>query len=326
MKRCLLLPLLCCSLSTALVGGPESSPTNDVPTVLLVVGAPGEDQYTGEFTAWTALWNKAATQASANLVIIGLDPPHSTNDLDLLRQTLASEPLKSPGDLWIVLIGHGTFDGREARFNLRGPDFSASDLAGWLKPFSRPLAVINCASASAPFIPALSAPNRVIVTATRSGHEQNYARFGRYFARSIADPEADLDKDGQTSLLEAFLAASHQVAEFYTVENRLATEHPLLDDNGDGLGTPGGDWFRGIHAVKKAAEGASLDGRRAHQFHLVRSALEQKLPSNVRAQRDKLELAISGLRDHKKEMDEDTYYRQLEELLIDLARIYDPGP
>jgi len=221
-----------------------------------------------------------------------------------------------------VLIGHGTFDGKEAKFNLRGPDLSAAELADWLKPVRRPLAVINCASSSGPFINKLSATNRVIVTATKSGFEQNYARFGRYMAEAIVDPHADLDRDGQTSVLEAFLMASRRVAEFYDTEGRLATEHALLDDNGDGLGTPA-DWFRGIRAVKKAKEGASADGLRAHQFHLIRSAQEQMLSSELRAKRDELELAIARLRDAKSQMKEDDYYRQLEKLAIEVARLYE---
>src|SRR5262249_53253088 len=156
--------------------------------------------------------------------------------------------------LWIVLIGHGTFDGREAKFNLRGPDLTEVELAEWLAPLKRPAAVINCASASGPFLNRLSGPNRVVVTATRSGHEQNLARFGQSLAESIADPRADLDKDGQISLLEAYLTASSRVAEYYKTHAQLATEHPLLDDNGDKLGTPP-DWFHGIRATKRAKDG-----------------------------------------------------------------------
>src|SRR5204862_8041330 len=150
----------------------------------------------------------------------------------------------------------------------------------------------------------LAATNRVIVTATRSGYEQNYARFGQFVAEAITDPQADLDKDGQTSLLEMFLAASQRVAEFYDANGRLATEHALLDDNGDRLGTPA-DWFRGIRAVKRAREGAPADGLRAHQFHLERSDAERKLAPEIRARRDELELAISRLRDTKNQVRED---------------------
>jgi hypothetical protein len=138
----------------------------------------------------------------------------------------------------------------------------------------------------------------------------------------LGDLAADLDKDGQTSLLEAFLMASRRVKEFYEEEGRLMTEHALLDDNGDGLGTPP-DWFRGIRATKTAKDGAALDGLRAHQFHLVRSETEMKLSAATRARRDELELSIARLRDAKRTMDEEEYYQKLEGLLFELARLYD---
>jgi hypothetical protein len=303
-----------------------SSATNgeECATVIVVVGAPGEASFGKNFGQWTALWEKASRDAGAKFVAVGPPQTNAVTDLEQLQQTLASEPKELSSELWLVLIGHGTFDGKEARFNLRGPDFSAGELEEWLKPFHRPLAIINCASSSGPFLNKLSASNRVVVTATRSGYEQNYARFGQFVAEAIADPRADLDKDGQTSLLEVFLAASQRVAEFYNSEGRLATEHALLDDNGDRLGTPA-DWFRGIRAVKKATGGAALDGLRAHQFHLVRSEQERKLSPETRSRRDELELAIARLRDSKSQIAQDDYYQQLEKLLIDVARLYDDG-
>jgi hypothetical protein len=301
--------------------GSNSTNTDDRVSVMVVVGAPGEDEYAKEFEKWASFWERASRDGGAKYLSIGAGRTNEMTDWEQLKQTLAAEPKELDGELWLVLIGHGTFDGKEAKFNLRGPDLSAGDLADWLKPVRRPLAVINCASSSGPFINKLSATNRVIVTATKSGYEQNYARFGRYMAEAIVDPQADLDKDGQTSLLEAFLMASGRVAEFYNTEGRLATEHALLDDNGDGLGTPA-DWFRGIRAVKKAKEGGSADGLRAHQLHLVRSDQEQKLSAQVRARRDELELAISRLRDTKNQAKEDDYYRQLEKLLLELATLY----
>jgi hypothetical protein len=290
-------------------------------TVVIVVGAPGEEEFGKSFAQWAGSWEKAAGKAGANVITIGLSPATAVPDREKLQQALASEP-KEGGEFWLVLIGHGTFDGKEAKFNLRGPDFSASELANWLQPFHRPIAVIDTASCSSPFINKLSAPGRVVISATRSGNEQNFTRFGRYLSEAVTDLEADLDKDGQTSLLEAFLIASRRVAEFYQVEGRLATEHPLLDDNGDGLGTPA-DWFRGIRAVKKAKDGAALDGLRAHQFHLVRNEAERNLPSTVRAKRDELELAIAKLRESKSQMGEDEYYGSLEKLLLDMAHLYE---
>jgi hypothetical protein len=195
-------------------------------------------------------------------------------------------------------------------------------LAEWLKPFSRPIAVINTASSSAPFLGKLSAQGRVVITATKSGFEQNYARFGQYLAIAIAEPQADLDKDGQTSLLEAFLTASHRVDEFYSAAGRLATELALLDDNADALGTRA-DWFRGIRPVRRAMDDAPLDGYRAHQFHLVHSEAENKMPPQLRAKRDQLELDVIKLRDTREKFSEGEYFSKLEALLYDIAQIYE---
>jgi hypothetical protein len=224
-----------------------------------------------------------------------------------------------------VLIGHGTFDGKEAKFNLRGPDLSDTELAEWLKPCRRPLAVIDCSSCSAPFLNRLSGKDRVVITATRTGSETNYARFGDFFSASIADPAADLDKDGQTSLLEAFIAASHRVEEFYKQAGRLSTEHALLDDNGDALGTPA-NWFQGTRATRAARNRAPLDGTRANQWHLLLSPAEQTMPGEARAKRDALELRIETLRGKKASMPEVEYYAQLEKLMLELARLYEPEP
>jgi hypothetical protein len=149
--------------------------------------------------------------------------------------------------------------------------------------------------------------------------------LGFYLAGTIVDPQADLDKDGQTSLLEAFLMAAQRVTDFYQTEGRLATEHALLDDNGDGLGTPA-DWFRGVRAVKRAEGGATLDGMRAHQLHLLRSGPDQRLSPAQRARRDELEQAIATLRETKSKLAEDDYYAQLERLLVEMARLLAAPP
>lgn len=303
------------ALALGLLGGDPTGP----PTLLLVVGAPGDPEYGQEFRSWADRWAEAGSAAGATVVRIGDDEPED-GDRDRLREALATAT-DDEGALWIVLIGHGTFDGRESKFNLRGPDVTAAEMAEWLGPIDRPVAIVNCASASGPFVNACSKDGRVVVTATRSGDEQNYARFGRYLAGSIADPAADLDKDDQVSLLEAFLTASGRLDEYYRTEARLATEHPLIDDNGDGLGTPA-DWFRGVRAVKRAAEGAEADGLRAHQLHLIPSDRERSMPAALRGRRDRLEAEIASLRDRKEALGEDAYYDALEPLMIELARLY----
>jgi len=293
------------------------------PAVVVVVGAPGTPEYGEQFGKWADLWKEACPKGGATCTIIGLDDAEAPGgDRIKLREVLDNESGQHSTALWLVLIGHGTFDGHTAKFNLRGPDVSAYDLARWLETLHRPVAVIDTTSSSAPFLSSLSAPGRVVITATKSGFEQNFARFGQFMAGSVADPQADLDKDGQTSLLEAFLIASHRVDEFYSAAGRLTTEHALLDDNGDGLGTRA-DWFRGIRPVQKAEDDAPLDGYRAHQFHLVPSELEKHMTPSLRAERDRLELEVMKLRDRKEEFSEDEYFSKLETLLLDITKIYD---
>lgn len=307
------------------VGAAEPAPgsaAGDVPSVVLVVGAPGESDYQTNFLRQATAWGATLERAGARHQVFDGGNGAQTNQWHLLKSALAAEPKLGTAPFWLVLIGHGTFNGKEARMNLVGPDVTATQLAEWLQPFQRPLVVVNATSSSAPFLNALSRTNRVVITSTRSGFEQNYARFGDYFARSVGAVEADLDQDGQTSVLEAFLHASAQVAEFYKTEGRLLTEHALIDDNGDALGTPA-DWFRGVRATKAAKGGASLDGVRAHQVHLVRSDADLALSLEQRARRDALELAIARLRDTRSKVPVDEYYRQLEILLLELARLYE---
>ena len=322
----------------------SAPPAGDRPSVVIVIGAEGTPEYGREFAKWADRWADAATRGGARVTQVGRGDAGSSDDAGggdggddkrRLQSLLDAESKGAKQPLWLVLIGHGTHDGREAKFNLRGPDLSDRELAEWLRDCPRPVAVINCASASAPYLNQLSAEGRVVVTATRSGHENNFARFGDYLSDAVAGPAsepvtgpttgpaADLDKDGQTSLLEAFLAASHRVAEFYKQEGRLATEHALLDDNGDGLGTPA-DWFRGVRATRSAKDGAAPDGARAHQWHLLPTPGERAMAPELRARRDTLEREVEALRQKKSTMAEAEYYDQLEVLLLELASVYEP--
>jgi hypothetical protein len=295
---------------------------DDAQKVIVVVGAPGNEEYRSHFETWAGQWQAAAAAGEADCCLIGVGETNAVPDLQILETMLGKLDPVSGAAVWLVFIGHGTYGGEEPKFNLRGPDVGAAELSTWLASWRRPLAVVQCASASGPFLAALSGTNRVVITATQSGHEQNFARFGEFIASAIAEPSADLDKDGQTSLLEAFLVSAQRVAEFYEFEGRLATEHALLDDNGDRLGTPP-DWFEGVRAVKQAAAGAIPDGLRAHQFHLIRSERERALPESFRLARDQLELELEALRARKRELAPSLYYVRLEELMLRLARLYE---
>ncbi len=307
--------VLLLTISLVLSAEPETQ------TVLVVVGAPGTDEFADQFRKWANRWQETAKRGEAEFLSVGKSGGGS-KDREDLKKHLSDESTDSIEPLWLILIGHGTFDGHTAKFNLRGPDVSATELSEWLADLKRPLAVINCASCSSPFMNRLAGNNRVIVTATKSGYEHNFARFGDYMSSAINDLKSDLDKDEQTSLLEAYLSASAKVAEFYEGEGRLATEHALLDDNGDGLGTPA-TWFRGVRATKVPKDGAKADGLRANQFHLVRSEREKNLPADLRVARDHLEQELANLRESKEKLDDDDYYKRIEAVLVKLARLYE---
>lgn len=295
------------------------APAPDPSRFVIVVGAPGEPQFATNFARQAASWTRLAERTKAHATVLGLDTAPA-NDLDSLRSTLANVPPQSPNPLVLVLIGHGTHDGRDARFNLRGPDVTATNLQQWLAPITRPTAILNLASASAPFIHALARSNRVVLTATRSGNELNATRLGNHLADVLDQDDADLDQDGDTTLLEAFLAATTKAAESYKAESRLATEHPLLDDNADGRGTPA-EWFKGIRATRKAANAVATDGLRAHQTLLVPGPDSARLTPGQRARRDELERSIEALRASRPSPPDDAYWSRLESLLLELARL-----
>lgn len=288
--------------------------------IITVVGTGGTDTYEKIFAESAERWKAAADLGGAEFTLIGAGTKDSeTSDHDLLKEAIetAAEP-----ELWIVLIGHGSFDSRTVKFNLQGPDFTDKDLANWVKAYPGALAVINTASSSGSFIRTLSAPNRTIITATKNEAEVFYTRFGNYFSEAIGGlGAADLDNDNQVSLLEGFLYASHETAKFYEDAGRLATEHAMIDDNGDSLGSRM-EWFDGTTAIELAAKEAKPDGDLAAQKVLVRNEFERRLTPKQRAERDQLERAVKTLRRKKDSLDEDAYYEQLEPLLLKLAQLY----
>ncbi len=289
--------------------------------LVIVVGAPGMEEFTPRLAEAAEAWEEAGRRGEATLHRIGRDGDEGDDGLATLGELIPELAGRGDGPLWIVLLGHGTFDGREAKFNLRGPDLSAATLAGWLEGSKRPVAIINGTASSAPFLKTLSGSGRVVVTATKNGAEDSYARFGEFLARMIDDPAADRDQDGAVSLLEGFLAASARVEEFYEEEGRLVTEEALLDDNGDGFGTPA-DWFRGVRAERTTKDGAEPDGRRAHQIHLVPSEEERRLDPETRARRNALEEELFELRGRREAMDEAAYFEELERIVRELSELY----
>ena len=296
----------------------EASSAGDM---VVVVGASGTEEYGNVFSSAADRWQAIAKASSYEYVEIGRSNDEA--DRSALQSALHQVvSLDTPTPVWLVLVGHGTYDRNSAKFNLRGPDVASTELAEWLRECSRPLVIINAFSCSGAFLKDLRGADRVIITATNSGTELNYSRFARFFAESIGDDSADLDHDHRVSLLEAYLLASSKVARFYQSEDRLATEHSLLEDNDDGKGTSA-DFFVGIRAEAKSKSGAAPDGQLAHRFILVSSSDVPQLTAEQTAERDRIETEVETLRVRKSSFTEDEYYQRLEDLFVRLARVYD---
>ena len=296
-------------------------------TLVIVTGAAGEDEFGAEFASSAKKWQDFAAEQKWQLTSIGSSSASDGSagamaDRELLKQAIEkATELPEDAELWLVFIGHGTFAANVAKFNLVGPDVSATELAEWLKPVKAKCMVINCSSSSGPFITGLANKNRIVVTATRSGTELNYARFGKYFADAINSLAADVDHDQEVSLLEAFLSASSQTERFYREEARLATEHALLDDNGDRVGTSS-DFYRGVRPVKEPEPGKQMDGRAASRAILFSSPDAPKLTSAQLAERQRIEEQIDALRMRKSQLSEAEYLDQLERLCLEMAKVY----
>ena len=289
--------------------------------VMIITGAGGEEEYAELFAEWGEDLAKAFDGNAAEMVHI-TNKPEDTGARKTVESTLNKWVENPDVEIWILLVGHGTFDGKVAKFNLVGNDASDADFKHWLKPHRGPLVFINTSSCSAPFIRSLSGPNRVVATATKSGYEQNFCRFGGYMAAALGQAEADLDKDGAVSVLEAFLIASRQAGEFYRENDRLVSENALLDDNGDGMGTPA-DWFRGVRTQKKAKGKSSADGKLSRLVFPVIPPAEKDIPAPLRKKRLAIEAKIETLRSLKKTLEAEIYYRDLEKLFLELAATND---
>jgi hypothetical protein len=311
-------------VATFVMAGVYAAPASAQTTthLLVVVGLAGEPEHGELFQRWAATLVDGASKLGVqpeNLIYL-----HEKPDVDQKRIAGRSTKeevekafvrLARAGEedvVFVVLIGHGTFDGRIARFNLPGPDMTPGDFEPLLKRLrSRHLVFVNTASASGPFIEKLAGPGRTIVTATRSGAEQFATLFGGYFVDALAGTDADVDRNQRVSVLEAFTYAKREVAQAYEREGIMRTENALLNDSG------------GEAASDPKPDGKQ--GRVAAMLALGSAAATDPLPSDpkLRAlylERRDLERRVEALRLMKGSMPADRYASELEQLLTELAR------
>jgi hypothetical protein len=280
---------------------------------VIVNGPGGEAEYAKQFTEWTTTLSSILSQRynfDSKQIRVLSDKLATAEEVKRTFTSLKSE-LDTNNILFVFLIGHGSYDGKEAKFNLVGPDLSASDYNQLLTALpTKRIIVFNMSSASGEFVKPLSAKGRIVVTATRNGQETNATRFAGFFVAALKATDGDTDQDGHTSILEAFVYANRLTEEFYKRAGRLATEHALLDDNGDGVGREKPEAGEGLLARATYLDSLSVD-----------EAAATAATGRLQKERARLEGEIEQHLARKGNMPEAEYEATLERLFIELAKV-----
>jgi hypothetical protein len=297
---------------------------------LVVTGLGAEPKYQQQFRSLGDRLTKALSTkygiAEGNITWLGEDST-STSKMYRGRSTTQNilreierlgTTVKPTEQVMIVLIGHGSGQGEDTKINVPGPDISAKDFNVALGRFAgMRVAFLNLTTASGDAIPVLAFPNRIVVTATKSAYERNESQFARFFVEALdKDGAADIDKDGRVSLLEAYRYAAQETRKSYEADERLMTEHAQLDDDGNGKGSD-------------LPDGRSAgDGLLSRRFFIDAGAAGGRAQASADPRLNKLytdkfaiEDKIDALKQRKASMKEETYYAELEPLLVELAKL-----
>jgi len=279
--------------------------------LLVVTGVGGDEEHSAQFQKWAGAVVDSAKKhgvLEANVNWLGEAPEKdprikgrsSKDNVTKAFADLATQA-KPNDEIFVMLIGHGSFDGKTGAFNLPGPDLTAGDYAMLLQKFTtQKVAFINTASSSGAFLQPLAGPARTIITATKTGGERNETRFAEFFVQALDAEEADRDRNGRVSVQEAFDFAASKVKAAYEKEGHILTEHAALDDGSQGK-LAGTQYLAPERSRTAAAQNADP---------ALRALLEQ---------RDALERQVNDLRLKKDSMDQAAYDQQLEKLVTDLA-------
>jgi len=282
--------------------------------LLVVTGVGGDDEHAQKFHKWATAIVSAAKErgglTDATITFLG-DKPELDAKAVTARSTRANVEKAlvdlagkaQPADeVVIVLIGHGSFDGKTGAFNLSGPDLTADDYARLLGALKAQRVVfVNTASSSGAFLQPLAAPGRTIITSTKTGGEKNEPVFAQYFAEAFTDASADTDRNGRISVAEAFEYAKSKAAATYTKAGTILTEHATLDDSREG---------RFAATLYLDSDRARMDKTAKVADPELRALLEQQLA---------LQTQIDGLKLKKDVLPQVEYDQQMEKLLTDLA-------
>jgi len=278
-----------------------------------VAGLGGEPDYEQRFTA-NAMDLDKIFKGGTSAQVFTLTGKQATKAR--LTEVLAevARGAKAEDDLVVTLIGHGSYDGAEYKFNLVGPDVTAAELAALCdKVAAKRQLIVDTTSASGGAVAALERPGRAVIVATKTGTEKNATVFARYWVEALQDPTADTDKSDSISALEAFVYADKKTAEFYTSQKRLATEHAEFEDTGKG------DAVRS--AQSDSREGALMATLTVVRIGAAQTAMNDPAKRDLMAKKEELEQKIDGLKYQKAAMEPGEYKKELTAALLELAKV-----
>jgi hypothetical protein len=263
--------------------------------VVVIEGLGGEPRYAEQFGEQVDAIVSAAQSLTADSRVRVFRADEVTRD-DVLAyfETLQSEVTEADR-VALYLVGHGSYDDHQYKFNIRGPDLTGEDIAGMLDKLpSTSQLLVNTSSASGAIAELAQSEDRMLILATRSGMERHATRFGNYFAAALDDPTADIDKNQIISAAEAFSFAERQVDDYFERNGQLATEHPRLE------------------------------GERADRFGLARlgaprPATDDRVLNELIAERDALNARIDSLRLEQENLEPAEYRAALLRNMIELA-------
>ena len=279
---------------------------------VIVAGLGGEPDYEQRFTSAAKDLDRIFKAAGPVSQVYTLTGSHST--AAQLKEALSAvaREAKAEDDFALILIGHGSFDGIEYKFNLVGPDLTAAEIAALCDRIAaRRQLIVDTTSSSGGAIPAFERPGRAVIAATKSGTEKNATVFARYWVEALQDPSADTDKSDSVSAMEAFSYATRKTAAFYDSEKRLATEHAVFNDAGRG------------QPVREPGNGQGL---LLSSFTLLRLGANQQAANDpakraLLQKKEDLEQKIDTLKYQKAAMDPADYKKQLTDALVELAKV-----
>lgn len=299
---------------------PASPPSRDGRWAIVVSGASGGAAYAEQLAGWRQAIQAALTSrfgfVPAQIVQLVDETaresgtPATAENVRKVFTTLRGQVGKDDLVL-IVLLGHGTFDGQQAKFNLVGPDLTANDWAVLLGGLPGRQVIVNTTEASAPFLEALAARGRIVITATETAAQRYATVFPEYFVKALGDVQSDLDKNGRTSIWELFASSSGAVARHYTERAQLTTERAMLSDTGDKAGV-------------QATVTAGPVGTAARSFYLDRDVAAESADPAVRALIDRrraLETEAEAHIQKKPGADPAAWAAEFERLMIELSRV-----